>query len=120
MYAVIKTGGKQHRVTPGDQIQVELLEGKPGDKVTFEPMLVVDDAGTHAGKDVTGATVTARLVGEQKGEKIRVFRYRPKTGYKKTTGHRQRLTLLEIEGVELKKKAAAQKKKTDQKADEDA
>jgi large subunit ribosomal protein L21 len=114
MYAVIKTGGKQHRVAPGDQIQVELLEGEPGDKVTFEPMLVVDDAGTHVGKEVAGATVTAKLLGEQKGEKIKVFRYRPKTGYKKTTGHRQKLTLLEIEGVELKKGAA---KKTPAKAE---
>jgi large subunit ribosomal protein L21 len=104
MYAVIKTGGKQHKVAAGDQLRVELVEGKPGDKVTFEPLLVVDDdGGTHFGKDAAGAVVTAKLLGEVKGRKIRVFKYRPKSGYSRRQGHRQQLALLEVESVELKK-----------------
>jgi large subunit ribosomal protein L21 len=114
MYAVIKTGGKQHKVTTGDLIQVELLEGNPGDKVTFEPLLVVEDNGTtHFGKDASKAVVTGTLAGEKKGEKVQVFKYKPKTGYKRKTGHRQTLTMIEIQDVKLgtatKKPAAAKK-----------
>ena len=102
MYAVIKTGGKQHKVTTGDLIQVELLEGNPGDKVTFEPLLVVEDNGTtHFGKDASKAVVTGTLAGEKKGEKVQVFKYKPKTGYSRKTGHRQTLTMVEIEDVKL-------------------
>jgi large subunit ribosomal protein L21 len=101
MYAVIKTGGKQQRVKPGDVIEVERLIHE-GETISFQPLLVVDDDGaTHVGKGVTGAVVTAKPLGEKKGEKIRVLRYRPKTGYSKRTGHRQLLTLLEISGIEL-------------------
>jgi large subunit ribosomal protein L21 len=111
MYAVIKTGGKQHKVKAGDIISVELLEGDAGDKITFEPILVVDDAGgTHVGKDVAGATVTGTLAGETKGKKIKVFKYKPKTGYKKTTGHRQQYTVVEIEEIGFKVKKAPAKK----------
>jgi large subunit ribosomal protein L21 len=101
MYAVIKTGGKQQRVKPGDVIEVERLVHK-GETISFQPLLVVDDDGaTHVGKAAAGAVVTAKPLGEKKGEKIRVLRYRPKTGYSKRTGHRQLLTLLEISGIEL-------------------
>jgi large subunit ribosomal protein L21 len=101
MYAVIKTGGKQQRVKPGDVIEVERLVHE-GETISFQPLLVVDDEGaTHVGKAAAGAVVTAKPLGEKKGEKIRVLRYRPKTGYSKRTGHRQLLTLLEISGIEL-------------------
>jgi large subunit ribosomal protein L21 len=101
MYAVIKTGGKQQRVKPGDVIEVERIVHE-GETISFQPLLVVDDDGaTHVGKRAAGATVTAKPLGEKKGEKIRVLRYRPKTGYAKRTGHRQLLTLLEIEAIEL-------------------
>lgn len=101
MYAVIKTGGKQQRVKPGDVIEVERLVHE-GETISFQPLLVVDDEGaTHVGKAAAGAVVTAKPLGEKKGEKIRVMRYRPKTGYSKRTGHRQLLTLLEISGIEL-------------------
>lgn len=107
MYAVIKTGGKQHKVQMGDLIEVELVEGEPGDKVTFEPILVVEDDGsTHFGKDAQRAMVTAKLVGEKKGEKVRVFKYRAKTGYSRRQGHRQTLSLLEVEDVSMKKAQA--------------
>jgi large subunit ribosomal protein L21 len=111
MYAVIKTGGKQHRVKPGDVIEVEYMHGL-GDTVTFHPLLVVDDNGkTHFGKQAEGAVVTAKPVGEQKGDKVRVMKYKNKTGYSRRQGHRQLMTLLEISDVTMageKKPAAKQ------------
>jgi len=101
MYAVIKTGGKQHKVKPGDVIEVELIRSD-GETVTFTPLLVVDDDGaTHFGKEASKAVVTAKLVGEQKGDKVKIFKYRPKTGYAKRAGHRQMYTLIEIQDVTL-------------------
>ena len=115
MYAVIKTGGKQHKVQKGDLIEVELVEGGPGDKVTFQPILVVDDDGlTRFGKEAEKSVVTAKLVGEKKGDKVRVFKYRAKTGYSRRQGHRQTMSLLEIEDVSGKK--APQKKATTKRA----
>jgi len=111
MYAVIKTGGKQHRVKPGDVIEVEYMHGL-GDTVTFHPLLVVDDDGkTHFGKQAEGAVVTAKPVGEQKGDKVRVMKYKNKTGYSRRQGHRQLMTLLEISDVSMagEKKPAARK-----------
>jgi large subunit ribosomal protein L21 len=111
MYAVIKTGGKQHRVKPGDVIEVEYMHGL-GDTVTFHPLLVVDDDGkTHFGKQAEGAVVTAKPVGEQKGDKVRVMKYKNKTGYSRRQGHRQLMTLLEISDVTMagEKKPAARK-----------
>lgn len=101
MYAVIKAGGKQHKVKPGDVIEVEYLHGAD-ETMTFHPLLVVDDDGnTHYGKDAERAVVTAKLLGEQKGEKVKVFKYKNKTGYSRRAGHRQLLTLVEIEDVSL-------------------
>jgi large subunit ribosomal protein L21 len=118
MYAVIKTGGKQQKVQTGDVIEVEKLVHE-GETLTFHPILVVDDDGTtHVGSDAAKATVTAAPLGEKKGEKVKIFKYRPKTGYAKRGGHRQLLTLLEIRDVSLggaPKKASA--KKAEQKAE---
>ncbi|MDH4111977.1 MAG: 50S ribosomal protein L21 [Actinomycetota bacterium] len=127
MYAVIKSGGKQHKVQAGDVIEVEKIVHE-GETVTFQPLLVVDDAGgTHVGAEAAKATVTAKPLGEKKGDKVRIFKYRPKSGYAQRGGHRQLLTLLEIEGIELAaptKKAAAKKSapaaKTDTAAASDA
>jgi large subunit ribosomal protein L21 len=110
MYAVIKAGGKQHRVKPGDVIEVELVHRGQDEKVTFDPILVVDDDGkAHVGKALGKASVTAKLVGEQKGEKVKIFKYRQKTGYAKSQGHRQLYTLVEIQDVKLGGRAAAKK-----------
>ena len=110
MYAVIKTGGKQQKVKPGDIIEVEHLSAE-GETVTFHPLLVVDDDGkTHYGKDAQGAVVTAKLLGEQKGDKVSIFKYKSKSGYARRAGHRQLLTLIEIAEVSLgagAKKSAA-------------
>jgi large subunit ribosomal protein L21 len=102
LYAVIKVGGKQERVSPGDVIEVEFMKVDPGSAVEFEPILVVDDDGkAHHGKGLSRAKVTAKLLGDKKADKIRVFKYRPKSGYRRTMGHRQLKTLLEVEEVAL-------------------
>jgi large subunit ribosomal protein L21 len=101
MYAVIKTGGKQQKVQVGDVIEVEKIVAE-GDTVTFHPILVVDDEGkTHVGKEAEKAVVTAKPMGEKKGEKVKIFKYRPKTGYAKRGGHRQLRTVLEVAEVKL-------------------
>jgi len=113
MYAVIKTGGKQHRVQPGDVIEVELMHGQQGTAVTFTPLLVVDDEGkAHFGKDLGRAQVKAKLLGEEKGDKVKIFKYRPKTGYAKRQGHRQMHSLVQIEGVVFGKRSASKKDET--------
>jgi large subunit ribosomal protein L21 len=102
VYAVIKVGGRQERVQAGDVIEVDYMKADPGSSVEFRPLLVVDDDGkAHHHKALSKAKVVARLVGDQKGDKIRVFKYRPKSGYARTQGHRQMQTLLEIEEVRL-------------------
>ena len=113
MYAVIKTGGKQQKVKAGDVIEVEKIV-HDGETVTFHPILVVDDDGkTHVGAEAAKAVVTAKPLGEKKGDKVKIFKYRPKSGYAKRAGHRQLLTMLEISDVAF---AAAPKRATKAKA----
>jgi large subunit ribosomal protein L21 len=117
MYAVIKAGGKQHKVKAGDVIEVEYIHGAE-DSLTFKPLLVVDDDGkTHVGKELDRAVVKAKAAGEQKGDKIKVFKYKNKTGYARRQGHRQLMTLLEISDVSLgsggSKRASAPKGKSE-------
>ncbi len=110
MYAVIKTGGKQHKVQTGDVIEVEKIVHE-GETMTFQPLLVVDDDGkTHVGAEAAKATVTAKPLGEKKGEKVKIFKYRPKSGYAQRGGHRQLITLLEIEDVKLGGSQKSEKK----------
>ena len=110
MYAVIKAGGRQHRVKPGDVIEVELSGAEAGQEIEFRPLLVVDDDGkAHFGKEVGKAVVVATPVGEQKGEKVKVFKYRPKSGYSRRQGHRQLLTLVEISDVRMGGRQASKK-----------
>ena len=106
MYAVIKAGGKQHKVKAGDVLEIELMHAD-GDTVTFQPLLVVDDDGkTHYGKEAAQAVVTAKLLGEQKGDKVHVFKYKNKSGYARRQGHRQLMTLIEIADVKLERAQA--------------
>jgi large subunit ribosomal protein L21 len=102
MYAVIKAGGKQQRVQAGDRIEVEFMHSDPGESVEFKPLVVFDDEGkAHVGKDLAKARVVARLLGDKKGDKVKIFKYRPKSGYRRAMGHRQLLTLLEVQEVAL-------------------
>jgi large subunit ribosomal protein L21 len=115
MYAIIRTGGKQTKVQSGDVIDIERVK-TDDDKLTFEPLLVVDDAG-QAVSDRTSlakASVTAKVLGESDGPKIDIFKYKNKSGYRRRQGHRQKYTRIEITGIKLptsaKKKAPAKKK----------
>ena len=110
MYAVIKTGGKQQKVQKGDVIEVEKLVAD-GETVEFHPLLLVDDDGkTHVGAEAAKAVVVAKPLGEKKGDKVKVFKYRPKSGYARKAGHRQLLTMLEITDVKLGARRTARKK----------
>jgi large subunit ribosomal protein L21 len=99
MYAVIKTGGKQEKVSEGQRLEVELLGQDEGAEVTFAPVLLVDGETVLSGSDAGNATVTARVVGETKGKKIRGFTYKNKSNQRKRWGHRQRYTTIEITGI---------------------
>ncbi len=98
MYAVIATGGKQHRVEEGLRLEVERLSAD-GDELSFTPVLVVDGESVVTGPDLAGARVTARVVGESKGPKIRGFTYRPKARTRRRWGHRQHYTTIEVTGI---------------------
>ncbi len=100
MYAVIRTGGKQQRVAQGQRVDVERLGAGEGDEVTFSPVLVVDgDMVLATPADLSGASVSARVVGEVKGPKIRGFTYKNKTNQRRRWGHRQKYTTIEITGI---------------------
>ena len=119
MYAVIKTGGKQYRVAQDDVITVERLAGDAGADVTFDEVLMVGDkAGSPT---VEGASVTGKIVEQTRGDKIIVFKKKRRKDYKRTAGHRQDLTVVQITDIAAaaKKKAAA-KKASVEKADEAA
>jgi large subunit ribosomal protein L21 len=101
MYAVIKTGGKQYRVSPGDMLVVEKLAGEPGANVSFGDVLMVGegDAVTIGVPTVKGASVTATLVETRKGEKIKIFKKIRRQNYRRTGGHRQIETALRVTGI---------------------
>ncbi len=114
MYAIIRAGGKQARVQSGDVIDIERVKSDE-EKLTFQPLLVVDDDGNAVSdrNALAKATVTAKVLGETAGDKIDIFKYKNKTGYRRRQGHRQKYTRIEITGIKLpaaaKKKAAAKK-----------
>lgn len=100
VYAVIRTGGKQERVEEGQTLSVELLRAGTGDELSFDPVLLVDGATVLSRRDqLAGARVSARVVGEAKGPKVRGFTYKPKTRARRAWGHRQRYTTIEITGI---------------------
>lgn len=125
MYAVIRTGGKQYKVAAGDVIEVERLKFKGDDPtLTLTPLFVVDDDG----KAISGADkladfkVGVKVVGDTKGDKITVFKYRNKSGYASKTGHRQQYSLIEITSIgdsKPKKTEKAEPAKASDSADSD-
>jgi large subunit ribosomal protein L21 len=97
MYAVIETGGKQYRVEPGDTLEVERLEG---DEVQLRPVLLVDgDVVLATAAQLSGASVTGRVVGAAKGPKIDGFTYKNKSNQRRRWGHRQKYSTIEITGI---------------------
>ncbi|SRR5690606_13887023 len=98
--AVIRTGGKQYRVTEGDLLKVEKLAGEPGSKITFDEVLMVLGDKPQVGKPlVSGAKVEAEIVAQDRGDKIIVFKFRRRKRYRKKQGHRQYFTQVKITGV---------------------
>jgi large subunit ribosomal protein L21 len=113
MYAIVKTGGKQYRVEKGQKLLVERLAADEGATVKLEPILVRSD-DISFGEALAKATVSAKIIGHERGPKLRVFKFKPKRGYKKLAGHRQELTRLEITDIATggtsRAKAAPKKK----------
>ena len=101
MHAIIETGGKQYKVAEGDTLYIEKLNVEAGETVTFDKVLAVldGDKATFGAPVVDGASVTANVVKNGKGKKIRIFKYNPKKGYRKRQGHRQPYTKVEITKV---------------------
>ena len=121
MFAVIKTGGKQYRVTPDDVIRIERISGEAGDEVSFNDVLMLaDDGKTAVGPPlVDGARVTGTLMEQTRGEKIIIFKKKRRKSYRRRNGHRQDLSVVritDISGRRAKKKAAPKKSKTKKKA----
>jgi large subunit ribosomal protein L21 len=110
MYAIIRAGGKQSKVSEGDVLDVERL--KATGEVTFTPLLIVKDDGTviSDAKKLEKAKVTAEVMGEHRGDKVEVFKYKNKTGYRRSAGHRQTYTTIKVKKITMtgaKKKAAS-------------
>jgi large subunit ribosomal protein L21 len=114
--AVIKTGGKQYIVSPGKKIKIEKIEGKAGDKATFEEVLLTAEiCGTETRKDaetkdaevkigqplIKGAKVTGKIIEQGRADKVIIFKYKPKKRYKVKKGHRQAFSMVEIESIEV-------------------
>ena len=98
-YAVIRTGGKQYRVIAGQELLVERLTADIDATVELEPLLLAGDGDAKFGGDLGKAVVTATVVGHERGPKVRIFKYKPKRGYKRRQGHRQELTRLRVDKI---------------------
>jgi large subunit ribosomal protein L21 len=98
-YAIVKTGGKQYRVEQGQTLLVERLAVSDGEDVVLQPLLYVDGSSVIDGDELSGVSVTARVVAHERGPKLRVVKFKPKRGYKRRTGHRQDLTRIEVTEV---------------------
>lgn len=100
MYAIVKTGGKQYKVAEGDHVKVEKIEGEAGTPVSLSPILVVDGASVTSDADALAkVSVSAEIVEQTKGPKIRIHKFKNKTRYHKRQGHRQKLTVVKITGI---------------------
>ena len=100
MYAVIASGGKQEKVTEGQQVELELLKGDEGSEISLTPVMLVDGDDVIAGTDaLTGVSVTGKIVGTSKGPKINGFTYKRRTNNRRRYGHRQKYHLVEITSI---------------------
>lgn len=101
MYAIVRSGGRQHKVAVGDVLNIDKVEAEVGSTVNLTPLMVVDgEAITTEAKKLDKVSVTAEVLAETKGPKIRILKYKNKTGYKKRQGHRQRYTRVKVTGIE--------------------
>ena len=101
MYAIVRSGGRQHKVAVGDVLEIDKVSNEVGANIKLQPVLLVDGETVTADADALGkATVSAEVLAETKGPKIRIQKYKNKTGYKKRMGHRQRYTQVKVTGIE--------------------
>ncbi len=102
MYAVVKSGGKQHRVEPGDRVRVESLPGEVGGAIAFDDVLLIgDDAGVKIGRPaLDGATVSGTITAQGRHPKIRVFKMKRRKNYKRLKGHRQGYTEIRVDSID--------------------
>lgn len=101
VYAIVRSGGRQHKVAVGDVVEVDKVVDEVGSSVKLQPLLVVDgDTVTSDSGALEKVSVTAEVLAEVKGPKIRIQKYKNKTGYKKRQGHRQRYTRVKVTGIE--------------------
>ena len=103
MYAVIETGGKQYRVELGSEVAIERLEGAPGDTIRFDRVLLVADGDTSSigTQTVAEALVTGEVVRQDRGDKVIVFKYRPKARHRAKKGHRQEQTVVRVADIKF-------------------
>ncbi len=100
MYAIVRSGGRQHKVAVGDVLEVDRFDGAVGSTVSMTPLLLVDgDAVTSDASALGSASVTAEVVAETKGPKIRILKFKNKTGYRRRQGHRQRYTKIKVTDI---------------------
>ncbi|MDR1078640.1 MAG: 50S ribosomal protein L21 [Propionibacteriaceae bacterium] len=100
MYAVVRSGGRQHKVAEGDIVEIDKVDAEVGAVLQLTPILLVDgDQVTAAGAKLSEVSVTAEVLAETKGPKIRIIKFKNKSGYKKRQGHRQRYTQVKITGI---------------------
>jgi large subunit ribosomal protein L21 len=105
VYAIVRSGGRQHKVAVGDVVQVDRIQGDPGAPVELPTLLVVDgDSVTSDPWVLEGWKVTGEIVGHTKGPKIDILRYKNKTGYRRRQGHRQQHTEIKVTGIDSGKK----------------
>jgi large subunit ribosomal protein L21 len=105
MYAIVKTGGKQYRVEKGQTLLVERLPEDEGATVALEPLLIRSEEAIFDAAGLAKAKVEAKVLGHERGQKLRVLKFKPKRGYKRRTGHRQELTRLEVTDIKLTARA---------------
>jgi large subunit ribosomal protein L21 len=110
MYAIVKTGGKQYRVEQGSTLLVERLPEDEGATVALEPLMLRSDDVVFDADGLKKVKVDAKIIEHIRGPKIRVFKFKPKRGYKKTQGHRQELTRIEVTDIKLLSRKPAAKK----------
>jgi large subunit ribosomal protein L21 len=108
MYAIVKTGGKQYHVEPGRWLLVERLPVDDGATISLEPLLYVDGTEVVDGEGLENVTVEARVLGHERGPKLRIVKFKPKRGYKRRNGHRQELTRIEVTSVKLAARRGAE------------
>jgi large subunit ribosomal protein L21 len=104
VYAIVRAGGRQEKVAVGDVVTIDRISGEAGDTIELTPLLLVDDGEvTSAADALAGVTVTAEVVGQTKGPKINIMKFKNKTGYRRRMGHRSKLTQVKVTGIETGK-----------------